>query len=159
MSSKDPLLNDKTNWFNSRKVWHSIFFEGVHTMTTPSTKSPSDATETNMSRVDRVENVNTFRRILPQVYKNVFASRCPNFVTMQMYYLFIFEFYWVFIFFRTCLKLLGALAKNLIIINIGEFIGFSAITISSLTGLSKELNPDETVQITAAQASWLCEYL
>lgn len=40
-------------------------------MTTPSTKSPSDATETNMSRVDRVENVNTFRRILPQVYKNV----------------------------------------------------------------------------------------
>lgn len=56
-------------------------------------------------------------------------------------------------------KLLGSLAKNLMILNIGEFAGFSAIVISSLTGLSKELNPDETVQITPAQASWLCTYL
>lgn len=53
-------------------------------------------------------------------------------------------------------KLLGSLAKNLMILNIGEFAGFAAIVIPSLTGLSKELNPDEMVQITAAQASWLC---
>ena len=50
------------------------------------------------------------------------------------------------------------MAKNLMIINIGEFAGFAAIVIPSLTGLSSNLNPDETVTITAAQASWLSSF-
>lgn len=34
-------------------------------------------------------------------------------------------------------------------------IAFPSIVIPSLIGISKELNPDETLQMTAVQASWL----
>lgn len=54
------------------------------------------------------------------------------------------------------MKILAALAKNLMILNIGEFMSILAIVISSLVGLSDALNPDETVRISAAQSSWLC---
>lgn len=53
----------------------------------------------------------------------------------------------------------ASMAKNLMIVNLGEFGGFAAIVISSLTGYSDVMNPDETVKITAYQASWLCKKL
>lgn len=40
----------------------------------------------------------------------------------------------------------------------GEFAAFPSIVIPSLLGMSGDLNPDETVQITAAQTSWLGEF-
>lgn len=56
------------------------------------------------------------------------------------------------------MQLFGCGAKNLMILNIGQFFGFATILIPALTGISNELNPNETVQITAAQASWLCKF-
>lgn len=48
-------------------------------------------------------------------------------------------------------------AKNLIIFNLGEFAAFPSIVIPSLIGVCNELNPDESLRITAAQTSWLCK--
>lgn len=42
------------------------------------------------------------------------------------------------------------------LVNFGEFAGFAAILIPSVSGFSKQLNPDETVFVTGAEASWLC---
>lgn len=40
----------------------------------------------------------------------------------------------------------------------GEFVAFVPIVIGSLSGTTKELNPDETLQITAVQTSWLASF-
>lgn len=53
------------------------------------------------------------------------------------------------------LQFLAGNAKNLLIWNIGLVLAFPTIVIPALTGLSKQLNPDETLQITGVQASWL----
>lgn len=49
------------------------------------------------------------------------------------------------------------MAKNLMIANTGQFMNLPSIVVPSLTGVSEELNPDETLQIFPSQASWLCE--
>lgn len=46
-------------------------------------------------------------------------------------------------------------AKNLMVLNIGEFAGLPSIIIPSLIGLSQHLNPGETLQVSAAETSWL----
>lgn len=50
---------------------------------------------------------------------------------------------------------LAALANNLVSLNNGLFDGFPSIVIPSLIGLNQELNPNETLRITASQASWI----
>lgn len=85
-----------------------------------------------------VQRVSSFRRILPQV------NTRPTYYSNGMLFLSYFFF-----------KCLGTLARNLLCINVGGYFGFLAILIPALTGLNKELNPDETLEITAYQASWL----
>lgn len=51
----------------------------------------------------------------------------------------------------------GSLAKSFMMFNMGQFYAFPSIVIPSLIGISKHLNPDETVQVTASQSSWLCK--
>lgn len=53
------------------------------------------------------------------------------------------------------LQFFGSLARSLIGTNTGEYNGLVAFMIPALTGLNKELNPNETLEITADQASWL----
>lgn len=55
------------------------------------------------------------------------------------------------------IQFLAAMAKNLIVVNKALFDGFPSIVIPSLTGHSRELNPNEMLNITDSQASWLCE--
>lgn len=43
------------------------------------------------------------------------------------------------------------------ILNLGEFSSFQSIVIPSLVGISADINPDETVAITADQSSFLCK--
>lgn len=50
------------------------------------------------------------------------------------------------------------MAKNLIVVNKALFDGFPSIVLPSLLGKSQELNPNETLLITASQSSWLCKY-
>lgn len=52
-------------------------------------------------------------------------------------------------------QFLASSAKNFLIWNLGLILAFPSIVIPSLTGFSTALNPDETLRITAAQASWL----
>lgn len=54
-------------------------------------------------------------------------------------------------------QFLAAMAKNLIVVNKALFDGFPSIVISSLTGHSSDLNPNEMLNITDSQASWLCK--
>lgn len=55
------------------------------------------------------------------------------------------------------LQFLASSAKNLMILNMGQFHGFPSIVIPSLIGVTGALNPDETLHVSAAQTSWLCE--
>lgn len=50
------------------------------------------------------------------------------------------------------------MARNLITMNTGLFEGFPTLVIPSLLGFSEELNPDETLRISASQASWLASF-
>lgn len=56
-------------------------------------------------------------------------------------------------------QFIASFARNLLYISLGFSDAFTAIVIPSLTGISSELNPDETLHITAAQASWLGELI
>lgn len=56
-------------------------------------------------------------------------------------------------------QFLASSAKNLLVLNLGLILAFPSIVIPSLSGISKELNPDETLNISAVQASWLGEFI
>lgn len=49
------------------------------------------------------------------------------------------------------------MAKNFDIFNLGEFTAIPSIVIPSLTGISKHLNPDETIRVSGDETSWLCK--
>lgn len=49
------------------------------------------------------------------------------------------------------------MAKNFDIFNLGQFSVLPSIVIPSLTGISKELNPDETIHVSGDETSWLCK--
>lgn len=51
--------------------------------------------------------------------------------------------------------MLASTLKNFLAASLGLFISFPILVIPSLTGVSRELNPDEMLSISAAQASWL----
>lgn len=88
-----------------------------------------------------IQKISTFRRILPQVKNpdlNTNSHKSFNFQSKS-------------------LQILGATAKNIVVLNLGEFTAFSSIVISALVGMSMKLNPNETIHITAAQSSWLCK--
>lgn len=53
------------------------------------------------------------------------------------------------------LQILASMVKNTLAANFSLLIAFPALVIPSLTGVSSELNPDENLSISAAQASWL----
>lgn len=59
--------------------------------------------------------------------------------------------------FRFFCQAIVTVIKNLIILNKSCFDGFSSLIIPSLLGIATALNPNETIQITANQASWLCK--
>lgn len=64
---------------------------------------------------------------------------------------------WIhFLFHR--LQAIVTIIKNLIILNKSCFDGFSSLIIPSLLNISTALNPNETIEITANQASWLCKW-
>lgn len=48
-------------------------------------------------------------------------------------------------------------ARNLITVNTTLFAAFPSIVIPSLLGLNDELNTDESIRVTASQASWIGE--
>lgn len=48
-------------------------------------------------------------------------------------------------------------AADLMLLNLGQFSSFQSIVIPSLVGISSDINPDETVHITADESSWLCK--
>lgn len=89
-----------------------------------------------------IENkgIHKYRRYLPQVNQNKILR--------------IFEFVYIMVDVLT-FQTLAALANNLVSLNNGLFDGFPSIVIPSLVGLNKELNPNETLRITASQASWI----
>lgn len=47
------------------------------------------------------------------------------------------------------------MAKNLTVTNTGLYDSFPSIIIPSLIGISRDLNPNETVHATPSQASWI----
>lgn len=53
------------------------------------------------------------------------------------------------------LQVIASTVKNFLLLDLGLSIAFPTIVIPALTGLNDTVNPDETVHITAAQASWL----
>lgn len=56
-------------------------------------------------------------------------------------------------------QILAVGAKNLLILNKALFDGLPSIVIASLIGTSAEMNPEETLEISALQASSLCEFI
>lgn len=47
------------------------------------------------------------------------------------------------------------MGKNLLQIDIGLCLAYPEVLISALIGLNAEMNPNETILLTAEQASWL----
>lgn len=50
---------------------------------------------------------------------------------------------------------MASMAKNLTVASTGLYDGFSSILIPSILGLNQDLNPNETLRISASQASWI----
>lgn len=86
----------------------------------------------------RTQKISRFRRFLPQVKKN------NQFISLNFYNVIVLSF-----------QVLATMARNIIRLNTGLFEGFPSIVIPSLTGLRKELNPDEVLLISSSQASWI----
>lgn len=55
----------------------------------------------------------------------------------------------------TFVQFLASFAQNLIIWQFGLILAIPSIVVPSVIGVSQELNPDETLHMTAEQASWL----
>lgn len=53
------------------------------------------------------------------------------------------------------LQVIASTVKNFLLLDLGLSIAFPTIVIPALMGLNNALNPDETVHLTAVQASWL----
>lgn len=51
--------------------------------------------------------------------------------------------------------MIASTVKNFLLLDLGLSIAFPTIVIPALTGLNMEVNPNETIQISPAQASWL----
>lgn len=119
-----------------------------------------------MSKNAEIQEIKTFRRILPQVsclkeeeekregretlthqtlIAHMFCENAEIFLRPTLLFAILNK------------QILAATAKNFIIFNLGEFTAFSAIVIPSLLGLAPELNPDETVRANGVQTSWLGE--
>lgn len=78
------------------------------------------------------------------------------FSLLKMHYQFIFS-YFKTLFVSTLLQIFATMAKNFDIFNLGEFTAIPSIVIPSLTGISKHLNPDETIRVSGDETSWLCK--
>lgn len=50
---------------------------------------------------------------------------------------------------------IAVMGKNLLQIDIGLCLAYPDVLISALIGLNAEMNPNETILLTAEQASWL----
>lgn len=98
-----------------------------------------------MEDPDQVQHIGTFRRVLPQVTEHSIHVKQS-------------KIFLIWIILGETIQLFAASAKNLMVVNVGNFHGFPSIVIPSLIGASKALNPDETLHVTAAQTSWLCEW-
>lgn len=87
------------------------------------------------------EQITSFRRYLPQVFK----SFCINSLSLL-------DFSKKNTFMN---KILASSVKNLIIVDFGLSMAYSTILIPALMGLNSNFNPDETISITPDQATWL----
>lgn len=61
----------------------------------------------------------------------------------------------LFLFYSKFWQILASTIKNFLLLDLGLSIAFPTIVIPALTGLNSEINPNETIQLTAVQASWL----
>lgn len=55
-------------------------------------------------------------------------------------------------------QVIASTVKNFLLLDLGLSIAFPTIVIPALTGLNDQVNPNETIHMTAAQASWLGEH-
>lgn len=55
-------------------------------------------------------------------------------------------------------QVLACFAKNLLLVQMGFTLAFPTILIAALTGHNSELNPNETMQSTPSQSTWIGEY-
>lgn len=51
--------------------------------------------------------------------------------------------------------MLASTIKNFLLLDLGLSVAFPTIVIPALTGLNSNVNPNEILQLTAVQASWL----
>lgn len=54
--------------------------------------------------------------------------------------------------------MIASTVKNFLLLDLGLSIAFPTIVIPALTGLNDQVNPNETIHMSAAQASWLGEH-
>lgn len=81
------------------------------------------------------ESISSFRQYLPQVNTETSAE------FTQINHNFI--------------KVLASSTKNLLVLNVGFAIGLPTVLIPALSGLNPLANPDESLKITNAEASWI----
>lgn len=55
-------------------------------------------------------------------------------------------------------QVLASFAKNVLVFQMGFVLAFPTILISSLTGLSPDLNPDETMLLMPSETTWIGEF-
>lgn len=101
----------------------------------------SDKDDENHQNQNQNKNteVRKYRRYLPQVSQIQREINVSDFVSAN----------------GLNFQILAALANNLVSLNNGLFDAFPSIVIPSLIGLNEQLNPNETLRISASQASWI----
>lgn len=100
----------------------------------------------SLEKCEEKPEAGKFRTILPQVHIIIYSI---------LFYLLIHSND-VFVFISSSIgQVLASTAKNFLLLDLGLSVAFPTIVIPALMGLNNENNPNEMVQLTAVQASWL----
>lgn len=96
------------------------------------------------------DKVSSFRRVLPQVSQIIASLFDLAFLQKKKKT----SFY----FFFSKFQFLASIAQNLLSGNMGLALAFPTIVVPAVLGLSDAINPNESLHMTADEASWLGEY-
>lgn len=109
-------------------------------------ESPSNNNHVKNLGDESSQKVSSLRRVLPQVE---IAFRIYS--ILHLIFVNQIIMHWLSLF----LQFLASSVNNLLIIDVGLILAFPSIVVPALTGLNRELNPNEFLQMSGVEASWL----
>lgn len=94
-----------------------------------------------------------FRTALPQVHTNICYSILIEMSTINVFISFINAHNSVF--FIHLIKVIVSVVTTFLFLDYGVSVSYPTVVISALTGLNNETNPNESIEMTPVETSWL----